>query len=91
MSLRLTALLPGGGGEGGGGCNPIQQIIAWTKLQLPHGKKKISHPNSYITGEGNCLKRFYCIFTYFDSSMTLFSAIYFCQINKNRTANIAHF
>ncbi len=44
--------------------------------------KKINHPNSYITGERNCLKRFYCIFTYFGSSMTLFSAIYFCQIDE---------
>jgi hypothetical protein len=30
-------------------------------------------------------------FNYFDSSMILFSAIYFCHIDKNRTANIAHF
>jgi hypothetical protein len=33
----------------------------------------------------------FCVFTYFDSSMMLFSAIYFCQIDKNWTANIAHF
>ena len=42
------------------------------------GKKNLSPQFIlYITGEGDCLKRFYCIFTYFDSSMILFSAIFF--------------
>jgi hypothetical protein len=33
--------------------------------------KKINHPNSYITGKGTVSRDFFCILTYFGSSMIL--------------------